>query len=88
MICKRNKSLIGTDQTIQGEGLGDFFEHLGSVAKIVGKQILNNHGRALEIVAINGTAATNKNPKLIAATATDTIKFFHQRNGLYSTKIP
>ena len=39
--CKRNKSLIVSDQTINGEGLGDFFKHLGSAAKNVGKKILN-----------------------------------------------
>ena len=47
--CKRNKSLIVSDQTIQAEGLGDFFKHLGSADKIVGKKILNNPGRALEL---------------------------------------
>ena len=36
--CKRNKSLIVSDQTINGEGLGDFFKHLGSAAKKVGKK--------------------------------------------------
>ena len=66
---KRNKSLLVSDQTIQAEGLGDFFKHLGSAAKNVGKKILNNPGRALEIAANNGTAAASKNPKLIAATA-------------------
>ena len=35
--CKRNNSLIVSDQTIQAEGLGNFFKHLGSTAKIVGK---------------------------------------------------
>ena len=42
--CKRNKSFIVSDQTIQAEGLGDFFKHLGSAAKNVGKKILNNPG--------------------------------------------
>ena len=28
--CKVNKNLIVSDQTIQAEGLGDFFKHLGS----------------------------------------------------------
>ena len=58
--CKRNKSLIVSDQTINGEGLGDFFKHLGSAAKNVGKKILNNPGRALEIAANIGTAAARK----------------------------
>ena len=44
--CKRNKSLIVSDQTIQAEGLGNFFEHLGSAAKNVEKKhsiILEEH---------------------------------------------
>ena len=51
--CKRNKSLIVSDQTIQAEGLGDFIRSVGKAtakaAKSVGKKILNNQGRALEI---------------------------------------
>ena len=87
VTCKRNKSLIVSDQTIQAEGLGDFFKHLGKAAKNVGKKILNNPGRALEIAANIGTAAASKNPKLIAATAPDIIKFVHQGKGLYLGKI-
>ena len=58
--------------------MGNFFKHLGSAAKNVEKKILNNPGRALEIAANIGTAAAIKNPKLIAATAPDIIKFVHQ----------
>ena len=76
--CKRNKSLIVSDQTINGKRLRDFFEHLGkaagSAAKNVGKKILNNPARALELAANIGTAAPSKNPKLIAANAPDIIK--------------
>ena len=85
--CKRNKSLIVSDQTIQAEGLGNFFKHLGSAAKNVGKKILNNPGRALELAANIGTAAASKNPRMIAATALDIIKFVHQGKGLYLGKV-
>ena len=85
--CKRNESLIVSDQTIQAEGLGDFFRGIGKAAKGVGKKILNNPGRALELAANIGTAAASKNPKLIAATAPDIIKFVHQGKGLYLGKI-
>ena len=85
--CKRNKSLIVSDQTLQAEGLGDFFRSVGKAAKNVGKKILNNPGRALEIAAKIGTAAASKNPKLIAATAPDIIKFVHQGIDLYLGKI-
>ena len=84
MICNRNKSLIVSERTIDGEGLGDFFKHLGSAAKNVGKKILNNPGRAL--AANIGTAAASKNPRLIAATAPDVIKFVHQGKGLYKAE--
>ena len=86
MICSRNKSLIVSDRTINAEDLGDFFKHLGSAAKNVGKKILNNPGRALEIAANIGTAAASKNPRLIAATAPDVIKFAHQGKGLYKAE--
>ena len=85
--CKRNKSLIVSDQTISAEGLGDFFKHIGKAAKNVGKKILNNPGRALELAANIGTAAASKNPRMIAATAPDIIKFVHQGKGLYLGKI-
>ena len=85
--CKRNKSLIVSDQTIQAEGLGDFFRGIGKAAKNVGKKILTNPGRALELAANIGTAAASKNPRMIAATAPDIIKFVHQGKGLYLGKI-
>ena len=84
--CKRIKSLVVSDQTIAAEGLGDFFKHIGKAAKNVGKKILNNPGRALELAANIGAAAASKNPKLIAASAPDIIKFVHQGKSLYSGK--
>ena len=86
MMCSRNKILFVSDRTINGKGLGDFFKHLGKAAKSVGKKILNNPGRALEIAANIRAAAASKNPKLIAATAPDVIKFLHQGKGLYKTE--
>ena len=67
--------------------MGDFFKHTGKAAKNVGKKILNNPGRALELAANIGTAAASKNPKLIAATAPDIIKFVHQGKDLYLGKL-
>ena len=90
MICNRNKSLIVSERTINAEELGDFFKHLGKAtakaAQNVGKKILNNPGRALEIAANIGTAAASKNPRLIAATAPEVIKFVHQGKGLYKAE--
>ena len=87
VTCKRNKSLIVSDQTIQAEGLGDFFRGVFKSAKNVGKKILVKPGRALEIASNIGTAAASKNPKLIAATAPDFIKVVNQWKGLYLCKI-
>ena len=86
MMCSRNKSLIESDRTINGEGLRDFFKHLGSAAKNVGKKILNNPGRSLGIAANIGTAAASKNLKLIAAIAPDVIKIVHQGKVLYKAE--
>ena len=85
--CKRDKSLIVSDRTIQAEGSGDFFRSIGNAAKYVGKKTLSNPGRALELAANFGTAAAIKNPRMIAATAPDVIKFVHQGKGLYLGKI-
>ena len=57
----------------------DFYKHIAN--------ILNNSGRALELAANIGTAAASKIPKLIAATATNNLKFVHQPKGLYLDKI-
>ena len=61
--CKRNKSLNVSDQTIQAAGLGDFFRLVGEAAKNVGKKILNNPGRSLEIAVKFGTVAASKNQR-------------------------
>ena len=86
MICSRSKSQNVSDKTKNAEGLGDFFKHLGKATKSVGKKILNNPGRALEIAANIGTAAASKNPKLIAGVAPEVIKFVHQGEGLYKAE--
>ena len=55
---------------------------MGEAAKSVGKKSWNNPGRALELAANFGTAAASKNPRMIAATAPNIIKFVHQGKGL------
>ena len=87
VTCKTNKSLEVSDQTIQAEGLGDFFDHLGKAATNTTK-IKKNPGRALGKTAIigTGTAAASKNPKLIAATAPDFINNIRQGKDLYLGK--
>ena len=82
VTCKRNKSLTVSDQPLHAEGLGDFFKHIAKAAKNVGKKILNNPSRALEIAANLGTAAASKKPKHFASEIPDVIKFVHQGNSL------
>ena len=38
MICDRRKTMIVSDNVIQAEGLGDFFENLGKISQ---KQVKN-----------------------------------------------
>ena len=79
--------MVVSDQTIQAEGLGDFFRGVGNAAKNDGMKILNDPGRALEIAANIGTAAAGKNLRMIAASAPDIIKVVHQGKGLFLGKI-
>ena len=62
--CNRKKSMIVTDNTIQAEGLGDFFKNLGkkglNVSKKMAKNVLSNPGRALDLKAKIATAAASR----------------------------
>ena len=49
-------------------------------------EILNNPGRAQDLAANIGTKAASKYPRMIAATASDIIKFVHRGKGLYLGK--
>ena len=55
MVCNRKKSMIVSDNTIQAEGLGDFFKNLGkkglNISKKMAKNVLSNPGRALDLTA-------------------------------------
>ena len=52
VVCNRKNSMIVSDNTIQAEGLGDFFKNLGkkglNVSKRIAKNVLKNPRRALE----------------------------------------
>ena len=41
VICDRKKSMIVSDNTIQAEGLGDFFKNLGKKGLNVSKKMAN-----------------------------------------------
>ena len=38
VICDKKKSMIVSDNTIQAEGLGDFFKNLGKISSKAGKK--------------------------------------------------
>ena len=86
-ICDRKKSTIVSDNTIQAEGLGNFFKNLGKVsskaAKKLASKVLKNPSRFLEIGANVATAATSRNPKAALSTLPEVIKFYHTGKGLY-----
>ena len=79
--------MIVSDNTIQAEGLGDFFKNLGkkglNVSKKMAKNVLKNPGRALEIGANVGTAFASRNPKAALTSLPEVINFYHTGNGLY-----
>ena len=76
-----------SDNTIQAEGLGDFFKNLGkkglNVSKKMAKNVLKNPGRALEIGANVGTAFASRNPKAALTSLPEVINFYHTGKGLY-----
>ena len=87
LICHRTKSMMLSDNTIQAEGLSDFFENLGkiglNVSKKMAKNLLKNPGRALDITANIATAAASRNPKNVMSTLPELITFYNTGKGLY-----
>ena len=66
-FCNRKKSMIVSNNTIEVEGLGDFFNFLGkkglNVSKKMPKNVLENPGRALENGANVATAFASRSSK-------------------------
>ena len=67
VVCSKRKSMVVSENTIQAEGLGDFFKKLGKVsgktAKKLATNALKNPSRFLEI-GVNVAAETaSRNPK-------------------------
>ena len=90
MVCKRKKSMIVSDNTIQAESLNSFFKNLGKISSKPGKKlatnVLKNPSRALEIGANIATAAATKSPKAALSTLPEVISFYHTGKGLYLGK--
>ena len=82
--------MIVSDNTIQAEGLGDFFKKLGKVSGKAAKKLATNarknSSRFLEIGANVATAAATKNPKAALSTLPEVINFYHTGKGLYLGK--
>ena len=89
-ICNRKKSMIVSDNTIQAEGLGDFFKNMGKISAKAGKKlaknVLSNPGRALDLTAKIATAAATKSPKAALSTLPEVTNFYHTGKGLYLGK--
>lgn len=89
--CKRKKAMFVSDNTIEGEGLGDFFRGIGKFAKKnviphakkLGKNVLNNPARAFELGQQTAFAAMSRNPMAIASTVPQLAKFATTGKGLY-----
>ena len=79
--------MIVSDNTIQAEGLGDFFKNLGkkglNVSKKMAKKVLKNPSRALDITANIATAAASINPKNVMKSLPELITFYNTVKGLY-----
>ena len=79
-----------SDKSIQAEGLGDFFNNLGTkrlnVSKKMAKNVIKNPGRALDITANIATAAASRNPENVLSTLPEVINFYHTGKSLYLGK--
>ena len=85
--------MIVSDNTIQAESLGEFFENLVKVsfraAKKTARNALKNPSRFLEIGAnvATATAAASRNPtKAALSTIPEVINFYHTGKGFYLGK--
>ena len=88
--CQRKKSMTVSDNTIEAEGLYDFFKNLGkkglNVSKKMAKNVLSNPGRALDLTAKIATAVASRNSKQALSTLPELITFYNTGKGLYLGK--
>ena len=79
-----------SDNTIQAEGLSNFFKNLGKTSVKVGKKlvknVLSNPSRALDITTKIATAAANRNPKNVMKSLPELITFYNTGKELYLGK--
>ena len=88
--CQRKMLMTVSDNTIEAEGLSDFFKNLGKnsvkVGKKLAKNVLKNPSRALDITANIASAAASRSPKNLLSTLPEVINFYHTGKGLYLGK--
>ena len=86
-VCDTKKSMYVSANTIQAEGLGDFFKNLGKVSGKADKNLatnaLKNPSRILEIGANVAAAAASKNPKAALSALPEVNIFYHKGEGRY-----
>ena len=79
-----------SDNTIQAEGLSDFFKNLSkkglNVSKKMSKNVLSNPGRALVFTAKIATSAASRNSKQALSTLPELITFYNTGKRLYLGK--
>ena len=82
--------MIVSDNTIQAEGLGDFFKILGKVsskaAKNLARNALKSPSRFLETGANDAAATASRNPKVVLSALPEVINFYHTGKGLYLSR--
>ena len=87
--CGKTKSLPYTKEQLEmeGEGVRKLFKTVWNkaikpLAKEVGKNILNNPGRALQVASQLGTAGMSRNPGAIARASANAARFGVTGNGV------
>ena len=79
-----------TDNTIQVEGLGDFFKNLGkkglNLSKMIAKNSIKYPGRPLEIGANVCSGFASRSPEAALSSLPEVINFYHTGKGLYLGK--
>ena len=89
-ICNRKNSMTVSDNTIQAEGLRDFFSNLRkkilNVSKKIATNVLYNPTRVLDITANTATAAVSRNPFKLTPTLSELITFYKTGECLYLGK--
>ena len=90
-ICNRKKSMTLSDNTIQAEGLGDFFKNPCkrglNLSKKMAKNVLENPGRALKKGVNVDRAFASRSPKAALSSLPEVNNFYYTGKGLHLGKI-